>query len=423
MPLIKPSRRGLLGAAAASSITGATLGIPRRARAAAAPMDRKFLFFFAGGGWDTTTVLDPHFGGGVIDMDMDTEPANLGNLTWTTGPDRENVDRFFSRWGGYTAIVNGVNVHSVGHDSASQFVMTGTSASSYADWPTLLAAHSPVEYPLPHLVFSGPTYPGTHGASVVRAGGGTLLDLIDGSINGSADVPSPVVPTPSDQMADAVVLQRMLDYAATRKGAAKDRANALVDNMVRTMELEGRRFEAGLSDLGRDMLDQSLRAVELMRLGLARCAMIRIDGGWDTHGNVAPQATQQDAFYEMLNELFDHMSRTPGDSATWLIDEVVVVATSEIGRTPSLNGGGGKDHWPFGSTLVAGAGVNGNRLIGGTDDALIGLDIDYTTGLVQSGGTPLGCENVGTALLKLGGLDPEQFLPGIQPLDALLRNP
>ncbi len=413
------NRRGFLGGALAAT---AAMSFPRTARAAAAPHQRKFLFFFAGGGWDTTTVLDPHYEpDSVVDMDMDTEPATLGNLTWTSGVGRENVDRFFSRWGGRAAIINGVDVHSVGHDSATQFVMTGTSASSFSDWPTILAAESTIEYPLPHLVFSGPVFPGTRGAAVVRAGGGTLLSLIDGSINGQADLAAPVLPTPADQMVDAFVYNRIADYAAAQKGTARLKAEALLANMERSMELEGRRFEAGLSELGQDTLDQAISAVELMRLGLARCAMIRIPGGWDTHGNNLPQGPQQDAFYAMLDELFDHLSRTPGESATWLIDEVVVVATSEIGRTPALNPTG-KDHWPYGSYLVAGAGVQGNRVLGRTDPGLQGLPIDFQTGQESSNGDRLGCEHVGTALLKLGGLDPEQFLPGIQPLNGLIRN-
>lgn len=413
------SRRGFLGGALAAT---AALSFPRTARAAAAPEQRKFLFFFAGGGWDTTTVLDPHWEADTrVDMDLDTLPGQAGNLTWTSGPDRENVDRFFSRWGGRAAIVNGMDVHSVGHDSATQFVMTGTSASSYADWPTILAARSTIEYPLPHLVFSGPAFPGNYGSAVVRAGGGTLLSLIDGSIVGRADEPAPLLPTPADQMVDAFVHKRVADFAASQKGAARDRADALVRNLERTMELEGRRFEAGLSELGRDVLDQAISAVELMRLGLSRCAMIGIPGGWDSHGNNNVQAPQQDEFYRVLGELFDHLARTPGNAATWLIDEVVVVATSEIGRTPALNPTG-KDHWPYGSCLVAGAGVAGNRVLGRTDPELQGIDIDFTTGDVGGQAERLGCENVGTALLALGGVDPEEVLPGIRPLDALIRS-
>jgi hypothetical protein len=418
------TRRAFLGGSAA--LMGASgLWVPNKALAAG--VERKFLFFYAGGGWDTTAVLDPHYADdGVspvpnVDMEPDSVLGQRGRLRFTGGPNRLAVDEYMRKWGAYSAIVNGIDAHSVGHDSGTQFMMTGTSASSYADWPTLLAANSQLEFPLPHVVFGGPSFPGNEGASVVRAGGGTLLSLIDGSVNGRSDGAAPVMMPPADDMADQIVYDRIADFAAGQRGLARDRANGLLDNMYRSMELEGRQFEAGLDDLGNSVLDQALKATELFRLGLSRSAMVSIPGGYDTHGNNDPQGPQQNAFFAALDEVFEHLSTTPGHTANWLINEVVVVALSEFGRTPKLNGGGGKDHWPYNSVFVAGAGVNGNRMLGKTDDGLIAEPIDLATGEPSAGGTMLGCEHVGLALLKLGGLDPEQFLPGVETLEALIR--
>ncbi|MEZ4238570.1 MAG: DUF1501 domain-containing protein [Myxococcota bacterium] len=418
------TRRGFLGGAA-GLFGAAGLWYPQQAFAAG--IERKFLFFYAGGGWDTTAVLDPHFGpDGAsavpgVDMEMDSVLGQRGQLRFTGGPNRPAVDAYMRKWGPYSAIVNGIDAHSVGHDSGTQFMMTGTSASSYADWPTLLAANSTLEFPLPHVIFGGPSFPGTQGASVVRAGGGTLLSLLDGSINGRSDGAAPLIIPPSDDMADQLVYDRIADFASQQRGLARERADGLLDNLYRGMELEGREFEAGLDDLGNTILDQAIKASELFRLGLSRCAMISIPGGYDTHGNNAPQGPQQNAFFAAMDELFDHLSTTPGHTAKWLINEVVVVALSEFGRTPKLNGGGGKDHWPYNSVFVAGAGVNGNRVLGKTDDGLIAEPIDLATGQAATGGTMLGCEHVGLAVLKLGGLDPAQFLPGVDVLEGLIR--
>ncbi len=412
------TRRQLFTGSAALA-AGAAMGV-RIPRALAAAPDRKFLFFFAGGGWDTTTVLDPHFDSDSVDMDPDTSLGAVGNLRFTAGLDRPGVSRFFSRWGRRACIVNGIDVHSVGHDSAMQFVMTGTSASSFADWPTLLAANGRASYPLPHVVFSGPSYAGTHGATLVRAGGGTLLELIDGSILGRADRPAPLPAAPQNSLVDAYVHGRAAAFAAARTGQGRDRAEGLLANLERAMELEGRAFEAGLSDLGRGVLDQATQASELFRLGLSRCAMIQVDGGYDTHDDVTRQAPQQEEMFVVLDALMDHLARTPGDNASWLIDEVVVVCLSEFGRTPKLNGGGGKDHWPYLSALLVGSGVAGNRVVGKTDDALVAESIDFATGLPSSSGSRLGCENLGTAILALGGLDPQEHLPDVQVLEAVL---
>ncbi len=418
------SRRAFLGGAA-GLMGAAGLWYPKKAHAA--PVERKFLFCYANGGWDTTTILDPHYAeDGVgpvpgVDMDMNSVLGRAGKITYTSGPDRLDVDAFFRNWGQYAAIVNGIDAHSVGHDSGQKFMLTGTSASSYADWPTLLAANSSIEYPLPHVVFSGPSYPGTQGAAVVRAGGGTLLSLIDGSINAQSDAASPTLMPPADDMIDQFVYNRVAEFAGQQRGIARERADGLLSNVERAMELEGRQFEAGLDDLGNTLLDSMVKATEMFRLGLSRCAMISIPGGYDSHGNNNVQAPQQVAFYAALNELFEHMANTPGHTADRLINEVVVVALSEFGRTPKLNGGGGKDHWPYNSVFVAGAGVAGNDTYGKTDDGLIAMPIDLKTGKESPGGVMLGCEHVGLGLLRIGGLDPAAFLPGVDVLTALVR--
>ncbi|MBX9622340.1 MAG: DUF1501 domain-containing protein, partial [Gemmataceae bacterium] len=43
-------------------------------------------------------------------------------------------------------------------------------------------------------------------------------------------------------------------------------------------------------------------------------------------------------------------------------------ATGEFGRTPYLNGSGGRDHWAgCWTALVAGGGVQGGRVVGASD--------------------------------------------------------
>jgi hypothetical protein len=421
------SRRQLLqhlaGAAALGTLGGLS-AVSQQAHAAAG--DRKFLFFFASGGWDATP-LDPKFaadGVGAVDgtdMDPGTVRGQLGRLSWSAGPDRLAMDRFFARWGRYTCLLRGVDVHSAGHDSGMQWMMTGTTASQRPDWPAILAANGITEYPMPHLVFSGPSFPGPLGAAVVRGGGGTLLRLIDGSLNGQVDVRAPVAPPPMDSMMDAFVYGRAARVAAGLEGPGRERADALLGNLERAMELEGRRFEAGLGAQGRGMFDQAVMALEVMRLGLTRCAIVGIPGGWDTHGGNQNVGRQLDGFFGDLDRLFEQMVRTPGQVAPRLIDEVTIVVASELGRTPRFNGSMGRDHWPYTSMMVAGAGVRGDWVCGATDDRFVSLPVDLRTGLPAASGSSLGAENVGTALLALGGVDPERFLPGVEPLQGLLR--
>jgi hypothetical protein len=51
-----------------------------------------------------------------------------------------------------------------------------------------------------------------------------------------------------------------------------------------------------------------------------------------------------------------------------LLDETLVVIMSEMGRTPHINGAGGRDHWTYCySILLAGAGIRGGGVYGSSD--------------------------------------------------------
>ncbi len=54
--------------------------------------------------------------------------------------------------------------------------------------------------------------------------------------------------------------------------------------------------------------------------------------------------------------------------ARGLLEETLVAWTGEFGRTPRINGGGGRDHWGrVYSTVLAGGGVKGGQVVGRSD--------------------------------------------------------
>jgi uncharacterized protein (DUF1501 family) len=90
-----------------------------------------------------------------------------------------------------------------------------------------------------------------------------------------------------------------------------------------------------------------------------------------------------------------------------MLDSTLVVAWGEIGRTPRVNAGAGRDHWPHVfSAAFAGGGVKGGRVVGSSDrqgaipkdnpklphDVLATiyrhLGIDVTTNYTDSAGRP-----------------------------------
>jgi hypothetical protein len=106
----------------------------------------------------------------------------------------------------------------------------------------------------------------------------------------------------------------------------------------------------------------------------------------------------------------------PGQSK--LLDETAVVVVSELGRTPRLNGDGGKDHWPVTSALLVGSGVAGGRVVGATTDALAGADIDLNTGAPTKDGKPLLYSSFAAGVLALAGVDASEHIDA-EPLHAI----
>jgi len=95
-------------------------------------------------------------------------------------------------------------------------------------------------------------------------------------------------------------------------------------------------------------------------------------GGWDNHQNIYqanagiyPSARALDAG---LAALIDDLANTPGSNGRSLLDETLIVAKGEFGRTVGgvTAGQNGRDHYFIHSALVAGGGVIGGRVLGKT---------------------------------------------------------
>ncbi|MFQ5732414.1 MAG: DUF1501 domain-containing protein [Planctomycetaceae bacterium] len=88
------------------------------------------------------------------------------------------------------------------------------------------------------------------------------------------------------------------------------------------------------------------------------------DGGWDMHDRNFQQLQDRHAWMldQSLSALLDDL-QTRG-----MLDDTIVVAVGEFGRTPKINGKAGRDHWnKCYSGLVAGGGLRAGRVIGSSD--------------------------------------------------------
>ena len=79
-------RQFLLGSAAALAAAGLPLGL---ASAQAMPGDTKFVFVFAGGGWDPTRVFAPEFDNRNVDMEPGSQRAMAGRIPFVDSATRQ----------------------------------------------------------------------------------------------------------------------------------------------------------------------------------------------------------------------------------------------------------------------------------------------------------------------------------------------
>jgi hypothetical protein len=123
---------------------------------------------------------------------------------------------------------------------------------------------------------------------------------------------------------------------------------------------------------GQRMFGQScLLARRLVERGVAFVTVVQT--GWDTHEDLVLQLKEGYTGAKVgvgLVPTFDlGFSALIDDlSVRGLLDETLVVAMGEFGRTPKLNTRGGRDHWPrVFSVVLAGGGIRGGQVIGSSD--------------------------------------------------------
>ena len=111
--------------------------------------------------------------------------------------------------------------------------------------------------------------------------------------------------------------------------------------------------------------------VPLIRVNWTRVPNAPNNGHWDTHRSntegVKKLMPILDAAYSALIE--DLAGRG-------MLDDTLVIWTGEFGRTPKINGAGGRDHWgQVFSVALAGGGVKGG-IVHGASDKIAGYPKD-----------------------------------------------
>ena len=129
---------------------------------------------------------------------------------------------------------------------------------------------------------------------------------------------------------------------------------------VKTRDRYGRSRFGQSCLLARRMVESG---VPLVRVNWTRVANAPNNGHWDTHTNNSEGVRKlmpvlDTAYSALLEDLSDR----------GMLEDTLVVWMAEFGRTPKINGAGGRDHWgPCFSVALAGGGVKGGVVYGSSD--------------------------------------------------------
>lgn len=178
-------------------------------------------------------------------------------------------------------------------------------------------------------------------------------------------------------------------------------------------EDEKLRDEYGRNDLGQSCL----LARRLVESGVSFVA-VQAGGGWDTHGDNFKQLKDRllPQYDQAVATLVNDLHQRGRD------EDVLVISFGEFGRTPRINPGAGRDHWPGAmSVLYAGGELKMGQVVGSTNEkaeyptskaASVGdilstmyhvLGIDYRHVFYDHGRRPLPVLNEGNPIEDLIG--------------------
>jgi hypothetical protein len=301
------------------------------------------------------------------------------------------------------AIVRSVSHNNHNHTPMIYYTLTGRSVDrpsedndvrppQRADYPhigSVLAKHLPSPRGLPGYIAipelavrSSLSGEFKRVRSLLRGGaGGFLGPLVDPlAVNGDPGTTDaiPALGPPKDVLGErfeqranllSVLDQRTFSNTSTQS-ALRSQAVSLTgaSGGTKAFSLDGEplavRERYGRHRFGRAML----LARRLSEAGVPMTAIhfneMTICDGWDTHSKNFPALKDEllpmvDQSVSALIEDLDQRGR---------LGETLIVMMGEFGRTPKINGNGGRDHWGLcQSVLLAGCGIQGGRVIGTSD--------------------------------------------------------
>jgi hypothetical protein len=319
------------------------------------------------GGWEPTLFCDPKANLNNSYGDADVKMA--GSIPYA--PLGAEADTFFGDHHGHMTVINGVDTATNNHESGRRNMASGRLGSGYPNLSALVAGVKSPESAMAFLSFGG--YDRTQGVvAPVRDGNASrLAELAFPERLDATNVESPTYHSAAAQQIIAAAREERANELFARQELPRYQRS--IDTLVTA--------RTGASDLKllQDVLPEAdpngdFRKCQLItaayKAGIAVSATLSM-GGFDTHSNHdTDHRAALVAMLRVVNFLWAEAARQGVD------DKLVVLLSSDFGRTPGYNGNGGKDHWSISSMIALGNGVPGERVVGLTDSGHMPIPVD-----------------------------------------------
>ncbi len=362
-----------------------------------------FILINAQGGWDPTSLCDPkgranELAESPVNMFFTDDIQVAGNIPYAPVP---GLETFFDAYHQDLLVINGVDTETNGHDSGRRNTWSGQLAEGYPSFGAAVAAAHGSDLALGFITNGG--YDNTAGLVAPTRMGNT--DVVT-----RLAYPNRVSPTQNEstyhlpetyarleKMRQARLSKRIQMPQLPRVRNAMGMLHGAHGSENQLQKLTDY-LPTQLDNSGNPLRRQAEVAIASYKAGLTISANLTY-GGFDTHGNHDAQHFPR--LVQMMEGVAYIMEEAERQDVA---DKVVVVVSSDFGRTPWYNDGNGKDHWSITSYMLMGAGIQGNRVIGASDGGHVPFTVNPQSLELDPDGIRITPGHVQRALRKLSGV-------------------
>src|SRR5438874_10541096 len=363
-----------------------------------------YVVFNASGGWDTTYLMDPKGVNGINRLYKEGDILTKGEHKFA--PNKKHAqgglcnEDFYAEFGGELLTFNGLDYSVNNHSPGARYMATGKLDSlAYPTFAALVAACRGPDCPLAFLTFGNYSATG----NLVAMSRVPYLPSLKTIANADAVDGNERSPYHDKFALDRIEQALREEHAARAADPRLPRAER-GENMLYAAQVNSKALQRVTqyipAQVPKERLHQQAEiTLASFRAGVCVSANLTI-GQFDSHANNDPD--QMKLIPEFLAGIAYLLRRAEDLN---IREKLVVVIQSEMGRQPTYNKGNGKDHWSIGSIMFLGPGIQGDRVIGATDEKQFAVPVDpQTLNLDKGKGIRVRPEHVHEALREFAGM-------------------